>query len=126
MDPSPHPNWRALASVSFHRKIFIKATEIEENRKKVEKERQNSLKGSEVKAFYESVLCEPSTSSVKYKGQNGKKTKKIIREKSEKIVAEKKTFKVLGLPNIRHIFIRIPNNFLDLLFEYLLVFVLHL
>ena len=63
-----HPNWRALASVPFQRKVFIKASvalEAHEKAKKAENVRKRQLEGSEVTEFYQSVLNEPSTSTAK-------------------------------------------------------------
>ena len=61
-----HPNWRALASVPFDRKIFVKAKsdvfESEAKAKRVKEFQSSQVKGSEARAFYESVLNEPSTS----------------------------------------------------------------
>lgn len=57
-----HPNWRALASVSFSRKIFVKAKEENEAKLNEEKAQKRQLEGHEIQAFYQSVLDEPSTS----------------------------------------------------------------
>lgn len=58
-----HPNWVALATVPFQRKVFIKASEAFEKAKKDENVRKRQLEGFEAKEFYQSVLSEPSTST---------------------------------------------------------------
>ena len=56
-EENPHPNWRALASVSFHRKVFVKANEeTSEKAKKNQQVQKRQLQGTEAKAFYQSVL----------------------------------------------------------------------
>ena len=61
-----HPNWRALATVPFDRKIFVKGKsdvfEAETNLFKAKKIKATQQEGREARAFYESVLNEPSTS----------------------------------------------------------------
>jgi len=74
MEDKVHPNWRALASVPFQRKVFVKAKQNDDEKVKVETERQNIFKGSEAKEFYQSVLSEPS-----------EPLKKTIKKKSKKI-----------------------------------------
>ena len=65
-EESLHPNWVALATVPFQRKVFIKASEAIEAHEKAKKDeivRKRQLEGSEAKEFYQSVLNEPSTST---------------------------------------------------------------
>ena len=65
-EESLHPNWVALATVPFQRKVFIKASEAIEAHEKAKKDeivRKRQLEGSEAKKFYQSVLNEPSTST---------------------------------------------------------------
>ena len=75
-EENPHPNWRALASVSFHRKVFIKANEeTSEKAKKNQQVQKRQLQGTEAKAFYQSVLdSEPEVH------QKVKRPKKIPKE----------------------------------------------
>lgn len=55
-----HPNWRALATVNFKRKIFVKSAEIE-----IQKSEKNfeTLEVDSASEFYQEVLQMPSTSS---------------------------------------------------------------
>ena len=81
MEPEPemvHPNWRALASVPFDRKIFVKAKsdvfEADAKAKKIKEFHNSQEKGCEARAFYESVLNEPSTSKDHKKRTSSKKS----------------------------------------------------
>ena len=84
-----HPNWRALATVPFDRKIFVKGKsdvfEAETNLFKAKKIKATQQEGREARAFYESVLNEPSTSKNRVpkdcptKRKNSKKPPHIIK-----------------------------------------------
>lgn len=78
-----HPNWRALASVKFQRKIFIKSTQIENTRNE-EITKFNSVEiNDSASEFYQKVLQMPSvsaTSSLKLTKKHPVK-KKVQKEK---------------------------------------------
>ena len=59
-----HPNWRALASTSFQRKLFVKADDEESSKAKdKEKVRLDFEPGFKSDEFYQKVLDEPSSSN---------------------------------------------------------------
>jgi hypothetical protein len=70
-----HPNWKALATVSFKYKIFKKASETETGSEKLEEQHEIKLKdGLEAVNVYKEILEMPSTSSGSKK-ETSKKTK---------------------------------------------------
>ena len=90
-----HPNWVALATTSFPRKVFVRATALAESevkRKQAKLDGERKLKGSEVKDFYEDILSsESSASRDKIEAESEQRKRKLIAElESEEKVKEPK------------------------------------
>ena len=106
-----HPNWRALASVPFDRKIFVKAKndvfEADSKAKKAKAIKATEEEGQEAKAYYESVLSEPSTSKglVKHKTELEKlrDTTKSSSKKTNFQVRKLDLFKAVEQDNIEFV-----------------------
>ncbi len=66
-----HPNWRALASVSFQRQNFVRASLESEAAKKAKDAEiaKARLEGSEVSAFYSEVISTESTKTIPRKAR---------------------------------------------------------
>lgn len=81
-----HPNWRALATVPFQRKVFVRASNEDiEKKAEAEAKARKQLVGSEVRAFYESVTSEPP--SKKAKTISTKDIKIVVAKKQEDAAA---------------------------------------
>ena len=95
-----HPNWRALATVPFDRKIFVKGKsdvfEAETNLFKAKKIKATQQEGREARAFYESVLNEPSTS--KNRAPKDCPTKRKKSEKPQHVI---KTVNPIEKPHLQ-------------------------
>ncbi|XP_059613863.1 G patch domain and ankyrin repeat-containing protein 1 homolog [Phlebotomus argentipes] len=93
-----HPNWKALATVDFKRKIFVRESEpsTSKHEEKTEKTREINCEytGSEVKEFYEAVTQEVE-----------KKDKEI-----EKLPKRKKVRQLVQKPFNRNVFFRAAVN----------------
>ena len=118
-----HPNWRALASVPFNRKIFVKGTsEVFEAEAKAKKSKELQIsqeKGCEARNFYESVLNEPSTSkkqvaqqpfptniqdkSTNYKNLNSACVNDKINDKTQLQVRKADLFKAVEQDNLEFV-----------------------
>ena len=79
-----HPNWVALATTSFPRKIFVRASELAESevkRKKAKLEGERNLKGSEVKDFYDEIMSTETTCpSDKFADESEQRKRKLLEE----------------------------------------------
>lgn len=95
-----HPNWRALATVHFKPKIFIKSSGTENNQivKYHEAKHQNvDIESSE---FYQEVLSLPSTSNQDpVKVEKQKTARNVKKEKIKKVPFCKQRFFRLALNN---------------------------
>jgi hypothetical protein len=92
-------HWRALATASFRRKIFVKSTGTEDEREeKVENNKSKIEIGESVSGFYQEVLQMPSTSTSK-PAVKRKRKEASKKEKIEKVPFNKESFFCFAMSN---------------------------
>lgn len=90
-----HPNWRALSSINFRRKVFVRSTEIDEN--VITKNHETTIEINEsASEFYQEVINMIPTSEEKNKKLPIKLPKK---KKTPKINFNKELFFKLAINN---------------------------
>jgi len=95
-----HPNWRALASVHFKPKIFIKSSGTENHKIVKSEEIKHQIEEVQSSEFYQEVLNMPSSSNYDaIKVEQPQSTHKLKKEKIKKVPFCKEKFFRLALNN---------------------------
>jgi hypothetical protein len=84
-----HPNWKALSTVDFPRKIFVRPTE-NPNKALTETRSTESVesRGDEIRKFYEEVLSSESEPILKQENRSTSKPERRKRDLSVKVKEE--------------------------------------
>jgi hypothetical protein len=106
-----HPNWKALSTVDFPRKIFVRPTE-NPNKALTETRSTESVesRGEEIRKFYEEVLSSESEPILKQENRSTSKPERRKRDLSFKVKEEFREKTEVDRNDLRNAFMAAQND----------------